>query len=103
MGHILVARRYYHCKACGTSQTPFDAWAGLDRRSLTAGARRMVCLAGTSWSFDKASRHLQEFCHMQVSDDTIERVCQEEAERSGRWMNDSDQPVQAFEKAKGDV
>lgn len=40
---------------------------------------------------------------MQVSDDTIERVCQEEAERSGRWMNDSDQPVQAFEKAKGDV
>jgi len=63
----------------------------------------MACLAGTSWSFDKASRHLQEFCHVQVSDDTIERVCQEEGKRCGRWMEQSDQPVKAFEKARGEV
>lgn len=63
----------------------------------------MVALAGTSWSFDKASRHLREFCHVQVSDDTIERVCQEEGKRCGQWMEQSDQPVKAFGKAKGEV
>jgi len=28
-----------------------------------------------------------------VSDDTIERVCQEEGERAGRWMSESNEPV----------
>ncbi len=70
-------------------------------RSLTDGARRMVTLAGTSWSFDRASGHLEEFCHVAVSDDTIERVCQEEGERAGAWMAQSPEPVKAFEKAAG--
>lgn len=78
-----------------------DQWAGLGERSLTAGARRIVTLAGTSWSFDRASEHLEEFCRLVVSDDTIERVCQEEGERAKRWMEQSTEPVKAFEKATG--
>lgn len=70
-------------------------------RSITRGARRMLTLAGTSWSFDRASAHLKEFCHLSVSDDTIERVCQEEGERAKRWMNESAEPVEAFGKAAG--
>jgi hypothetical protein len=70
-------------------------------RSLTFGARRVLTLAGTSWSFDRASAHLKEFCHLTVSDDTIERVCQEEGKRAGTWMNQASEPVAAFEKAKG--
>ena len=80
---------------------PLDQWAGLGDRSLTAGARRIVTLAGTSGSFDRASEHLEEFCRRVVSDDTIERVCQEEGERAKAWMEQSPEPVKAFEKAAG--
>jgi hypothetical protein len=72
-------------------------------RSITTGARRLLTLAGTSWSFDRASSHLKEFCHIQTSDDTIERVCQEEGERAKTWMNESNDPVEAFENASGEA
>jgi hypothetical protein len=61
----------------------------------------MVTLAGASWSFDRASGHLKEFCHVSVSDDTIERVCQEQGERAKAWMEQSPDPARAFEKATG--
>jgi hypothetical protein len=101
VGRIAFDRRRYHCRACAAGSVPLDAWAGVGDRSLTAGARRMLTLAGTSWSFDRASAHLAEFCHVAVSDDTIERVCQEEGKRAGRWMAESDDPVAAFAKARG--
>lgn len=101
MGHIAFERRRYYCPSCAGGTIPLDVWAGVGDRSITCGARRMLTLAGTSWSFDRASDHLKEFCHVEVSDDTIERVCQEEGERAGKWMSESSDPVQAFEKAEG--
>lgn len=101
VGHVTVGRRYFACGGCGATHVPFDGWAGLDGRSLTAHARRMVTLAGTSWPFDRASRHLLEFCHVRVSDDTIERVCQEEGERARRWARESQEPARAFADAAG--
>jgi hypothetical protein len=101
IGPICFPRRRYHCQPCSGSSIPLDDWAGVGERSITPGARRMLTLAGTSWSFDRASEHLKEFCHLVVSDDTIERVCQEEGERAGRWMSESDEPVAAFQKAPG--
>ena len=80
---------------------PLDRWAGVGERSITTGARRILTLAGTSWSFDSAASHLKEFCQLSVSDDTIERVCQEEGERAAKWMNQSPQPVESFQKASG--
>ena len=80
---------------------PLDDWAGLGGRSLTEHARRMVTLAGTSWPFDRASRHLLEFCHVRVSDDTIERVCQEEGARARRWAQEAEEPARAFAAAAG--
>jgi hypothetical protein len=82
---------------------PLDVWAGVGKRSITAGARRLLTLAGTSWSFDSAASHLKEFCHLSVSDDTLERVCQEEGQRAQKWMSQSDEPVKAFEKACGNA
>lgn len=63
----------------------------------------MLSLAGTSWSFDRASVHLKEFCHIDVSDDTIERVCQEEGQAAAAWMEQSQEPVKAFAQAAGEV
>jgi hypothetical protein len=95
-----IGRRYYHCAGCGGT-SPWDSWAGVGERSLTPEARRMATLAGMSWSFDKAQRHLREFCHLQVSDDTIERVCQEEGIVVQKWMQEAPEPVKAFGEAKG--
>jgi hypothetical protein len=80
---------------------PLDRWAGMGERSMTPGARRLLTLAGKSWSFDRASEHLKEMCHLEVSDDTIEQVCQEEGERAKAWMEQSPEPVKAFEDAAG--
>lgn len=63
----------------------------------------MITLAGASWSFDRASRNLEEFCHLRVSDDTIERVCQEEGERAKQWLKTDEAPVKAFAEAAGEV
>lgn len=103
MGHIAFGRRRYHCAGCSSGTIPLDDWAGVGRRSISPGARRMLTLAGTSWSFDRASKHLKEFCHLDVSDDTIERVCQEEGERGQRWMKESDAPARWIGDAKGQV
>ncbi len=65
--------------------------------------RRLMTLAGTSWSFDRASGHLKDFCHLDVSDDTIERVCQEEGARGQQWMKRSEEPAKMMSKAKGQV
>lgn len=102
VGHLTIARRHYYCPACGGS-TPWDQWAGVTHRGLTPGARRMVTLAGISWSFDQAQRHLWEFCHVRVSDDTIERVCQEEGAQVQRWMVQASAPVRDFGQAAGQV
>jgi hypothetical protein len=63
----------------------------------------MVTLAGASWSFDRASVNLKEFCHLNVSDDTIERVCQEEGERARLWLKTDDAPIKALANAQGQV
>lgn len=103
VGHVTVGRRYYACAACSAKQTPFDRWAGLGGRSLTEHARRMVSLAGMSWSFDTAAKRLEELCHVRVSDDTIERVCQEEGAAAQTWQRASDEPARAFAAATGEA
>jgi hypothetical protein len=101
IGHVSVGRRYYACGQCQVKRTPWDQWAGLGNRSLTEGARRMVTLAGMSWSFDVAAQRLWELCHIRVSDDTIERVCQEEGRRAQAWIKQSQAPVRTLKQAKG--
>jgi hypothetical protein len=100
IGDMTVPRRHYYCPACGGS-TPWDAWAGVGHRGLTPGARRMATLAGMSWSFDRAERHLWEFCHLRISDDTIERVCQEEGIHVQKWMRQAPEPARDFQQAPG--
>jgi len=55
VGHITFDRRRYYCRSCAGGSIPLDAWAGVGDRSITGGARRMLTLAGASWSFDRDS------------------------------------------------
>lgn len=102
VGHIQIPRRYYACRHCAAKQTPWDDWSGMDAIQVTPHARKVLVTVSTAWSFDRASIKLKELCHLTVSDDTIERVCQDEGERARRWLRGSDQTVEAFKQASGE-
>lgn len=102
IGHITIERRYLACPACKAKSIPWNDWAAVGERRLTEPARRMLTLAGMTWSFDVAAKRLAELCHLRVSDDTIERVCQEEGQQAQQFMKDSPAPAAAF-VAKGEA
>jgi|ERR1051326_7929465 hypothetical protein len=66
-------------------------------------ARRVVTLAGSTWPFDEASAKLLELSRLRVSDDTIERVCQEEGQRAAAWMKSDEAPGEMMKKASGEL
>ena len=85
IGDVSVSRRYYACRRCRGVQIPWDDWAGLGHDHLTAGARRLAVLAGSSWSFDVASDRLKEFCGLRISDQTIRRVTEAAGAAVSEW------------------
>jgi hypothetical protein len=103
-----VQRRYYACRTCGQTYTPWDSWAGVGAIQVTEHARKMIVTVSTVWSFDNASTKLNEICSMKTSDDTIERICQEEGERARKWLRGADEQsggnelVKAFGRAPGE-
>lgn len=103
VGHIDYPRRRYYCPSCKSGEIPLDVWADVGVRSITSVARRMITRAGTSWSFDRASANLKKFCHLKVSDDTIERVCREEGARAQQWIKTDDAPSKMMRKAAGEA
>jgi hypothetical protein len=107
VGAMEVGRRYYACRSCGRTFTPWDAWAGVGAIQVTEHARKMIVTVSTVWSFDAASVKLAELCSMKVSDDTVERVCQDEGERARKWLRGGESPggnelVKTFERACGE-
>jgi len=102
VGEIDLSRRYYMCPKCGASCLPLDQWSGLVSGMSTPAARRMLSLAGMSWSFDTASDHLAELCLLQVSNDTIRRVSEAEGKATQEWIAKSDRPGEVFKQAKGE-
>ena len=96
-----IARRYYACRTCGQTVTPWDAWAGVGAIQVTEHARKIITTVSTAWSFDRASVKLATLCAMKVSDDTIERVCQSEGEQARHWLRGATELVEGFTKAPG--
>jgi hypothetical protein len=101
VGPIRVERKYYRCAGCGQGVVPLDDWAGMQKGSLTIGARRLACLAASTWSFDNSSEQLREFCGLSISDQTIRRVADEEGRRAAQWMDTAPAATAAFEQAAG--
>ncbi len=101
-GEIVVPRRYFACQ-CGQTHSPMDAWAGIGSRTVSQEARRLIVLAGTSWSFQKASDKLLEFCRLKVSNDTVRAVCDEEGQKVGRWIAGDKASAALISKASGEL
>ena len=103
VGEVEISRRYYSCRKCRENQTPFDLWSGLGVGMTTPAARRMLSLAGMSFSFDTAADRLAELCLLKVSNDTIRRVSEQEGKAAAEFLVGSDAPAKMFAKGKGDT
>jgi hypothetical protein len=66
-------------------------------------ARKLLSLAGASWSFAAAADHLAEFCGLRTCDQTIRRVCHEEAGLLADWLHGGTAAGAGFAQAAGDV
>ena len=63
----------------------------------------MLCLAGASWSFDRASVNLKEFCGLSVCDNTIRSTCDTHGGVMRDWQRDEPQASEPFRTADGDA
>ena len=73
-------------RRAGRAARLWTSGRGSGRRMVSEHARRVLAVAGSSWSFDQASKKLLELCRIKVSNDTIRAVCDEEGERAGKWV-----------------
>ncbi len=79
VGEMEFERRYYYCDRCRQSRVPFDEEVGLERRSYSVGARRLISRCGSAHSFEEASEELKELAGLRVSPETVRRVTEEVA------------------------
>jgi hypothetical protein len=63
----------------------------------------VICLAGASWSFDRASECLQELCGLRVSDNTIRKTCHDEAGTMTKWQRDTVEAHAPFRQTQGET
>jgi hypothetical protein len=70
---------------------------------LSKQARRLLSLAGASWSFDVAAARLRELSGLSVCDNTIREVCQQTAGAMARWRQESPAACQSFVRASGEI
>jgi len=101
-GAVRLSRLYLRCSTCRVGGFPLDEHLGV-QGMLSRRAQRLLCLAGASWSFDRASEHLQELCGLQVSDTTIREVCQPHGAAGRRWQQDDATASRAFREAPGET
>lgn len=102
-GEAQVTRRCYACRSCGAGLVEFDAWAGVGKGRLTAGAKQMVCVAAMAWSFDQASKKLEQLTGIAVSDQTIRRVAEAEGIKARTWLGQSAMATAAVAMAPGNA
>jgi Uncharacterised protein family (UPF0236) len=93
---------YFVCRHCRLGGHPADERLGVSG-GRTRQAERLLCLAGGSWSFDRAAQLLKEFCGLRVSDNTIRAVCQGRGGHMADWQHTQPAASQTFREASGEV
>jgi hypothetical protein len=101
-GAVTLRRVYFVCRQCRVGEHPLDVRLGVND-STSHQAQRLLCLAGSSWSFDRAARHLREFCGLSVSDNKIRDVCQRHGVAAAAWQRDMHEAHADFRNATGDI
>jgi hypothetical protein len=102
VGAVTLRRVYFVCRRCRLGDHPLDVRLGVTD-STSHQAQRLLCLAGSSWSFDRASHHLREMCGLSVSDNKIREVCQRHGTAAAAWQREAEESHQGFRQASGDI
>jgi hypothetical protein len=104
VGCITLIRTYFVCSwsRCRDSLCPLDGRTGLVGY-ISPYARRLLCLAGSSWSFDTARAHVQAFCGLSVSDELIRQITLGEGPPLEAWQQTAPEAPAAFAQAQGEV
>jgi hypothetical protein len=97
-----LQRLYLVCPRCGHSRYPLDDRLGVTG-FVSPHAKKLLSLAGASWSFAAAAAHLAEFCGLRTCDQTIRAVCFEEAGLVADWLHTDPAAGADFAAAGGDV
>jgi hypothetical protein len=82
-GKVKLFRVYFVCRRCRAGSYALDDRLGVIG-SRSPLAEQLICLAGASWSFDRAAEHLREFCGLAISDNSIRAVCQQHGSTMSR-------------------
>ena len=101
-GSVSVRRRYFTCNHCLEGLYPADRRLGING-SRTRQAERLLCLAGSSWSFAVAESTLEEFCGLKVSHQTIRAVCDSQGRNISRWRHENTEQYEEFAESEGDI
>ena len=97
-----MRRVYFVCRQCRLGTHPLDERLGV-QGSISPQAQRLLCLAGASWSFDAATKHVKELCGLLVADNTIREVCQRQATQMARWQREDARAHEPFRQAAGEI
>jgi hypothetical protein len=101
-GDVRLRRLYLVCPRCGASRYPLDQRLGV-QGFVSPQARKLLSLAGASWSFARAAEHLAEFCGLRACGQTVRAVCFEEAGLLADWLHRDPAAGAAFAAAEGDT
>jgi hypothetical protein len=101
-GDVRLERLYLACPRCPHRAYPLDQRLGI-RGFVSPQAQKLLCLAGASWSFDRAAQHLAEFCGLRTCDQTIRAACHQEAGHLADWLHGDPRAGAAFAAACGAV
>jgi hypothetical protein len=88
-GKIRYERAYYHCRACGTGQSPLDRQLGIEPGQVTPELAKLLALSGVEVAFEEAGRWMEQFLLFRVSDNTIRK----ETERFGQLQAKRKKPI----------
>jgi hypothetical protein len=100
-GDARLDRLYLVCPRCRQGRYPLDERLGIAGFASPL-AQRLLCLAGASWSFDRAAALLKEFCGLSTCDNTIRRVCHGHGGAARDWQRTAP-AARAFRAAGGDA
>lgn len=97
-----LRRVYFRCPRCTQGGYALDERLGIEGR-YSPDARRLICLAAGSWSYDVAAERLAEMCGLVVSDTTVRELSQAEGVKMAAWQRTAPEVRAEFEAAPGDV
>ena len=80
-GEVRFTRRYYHCAICRAGFAPLDQWLGLDGHGTTPLVRAWLAELGSDGAFETASRRLETFTAVRLSESTAARTTVEVGRR----------------------